>query len=192
MSEYTTKIIRNGEWGEYQVKLYSNGEFVENSTYFTSDKDDAHETASIMVRDAESREMAKQDRISPLKTYKFEIAVEIEAESEIQARAALRCADIEPDEIISCTHHTPLKSKSRNSMTMQEELEIYGGSCIYRGKCDSGPWRYQRFLRSEWNEIRDMLIGKGLAGDMMMSASTAEVWQINESMYVWMKCRARG
>ena len=190
INKFTTVKRRDTEWDEWQVRLYKNGEYVEDSSYHTSDEEDADITAEEMVRHAAEQE-DYPDTIAPLKTYKFEVAMEVEATSEIQARALLRNADIEPDNIKSCTHYTPNKTKPRNAMTMQEELEMYGGTCIYKGTCTSGPWRYHRFLRAEWNDIKNLLTSKGSAGEMLMSASTAEVWSINECPYVWMKCRTR-
>jgi hypothetical protein len=46
----TTKIIKDPEWNEYQVKLYIDGKHQKSADYHTRDRDDAEKTAREMEK----------------------------------------------------------------------------------------------------------------------------------------------
>ena len=50
------KVYRDSEWDEFTVKLFdASGQHMPKSDYFTSDKEDAVETAKVMVATLRSR-----------------------------------------------------------------------------------------------------------------------------------------
>jgi hypothetical protein len=200
-ARFTTKIKKDAEWNEWQVRLYEDGIFVDNSTYHTTDYQDASDTAQEMVTHAHNRsDHGRHDvpeKVTPMHEYEVTYTVTVSALSESNAR------DVALDKVSSSAYpgrsinewqvkRLKRSEKSRTSMTMQEELDEYGGNCIFLGdaeKAGVSGWRYKRILYSQWTEQYKMFADLGAPALKALKDSVAEVWHITDSAYVWVQNR---
>lgn len=57
-------VHRDAEWNEYRVKLHTDGVHQKESDYHTDDKQDAHDTAKMLVSHSHKKDQAKTESTS--------------------------------------------------------------------------------------------------------------------------------
>lgn len=70
---HRTTIHKDSDTGEYKVKLHVNGKHHEPADYFTDDKQDAHDTAKVMIKPKPLKERASYHKLSSGKDEQVQI-----------------------------------------------------------------------------------------------------------------------